>query len=42
MDHLFQMVHPKDRGPFTPAEVAEAINKAARHKMISSTYVGCR
>jgi hypothetical protein len=30
LDHLFRTVHPKDRGPYTPAEVAEAINETAR------------
>jgi transcriptional regulator with XRE-family HTH domain len=39
LDHLFRTVHSKDRGPFTPAEVADAINKAAGEKVISSTYV---
>lgn len=39
LDHLFRTVHPKDRGPFTPAEVAEAVNKAAGDRVISSTYV---
>jgi len=39
LDHLFRTVHPKDRGPYTPAEVAGAINKAAGEKVISSTYV---
>jgi ESX-1-secreted protein regulator len=39
LDHLFRTVHPKDRGPFTPAEVAEAINEAAAERVISSTYV---
>jgi len=39
LDHLFRTVHPKDRGPFTPAEVAAAINKAAGERVISSTYV---
>ena len=39
LDHLFRTVHPRDRGPYTPAEVAEAINKAAGEKVISSTYV---
>ena len=39
LDHLFRTVHPRDRGPFTPAEVAEAINTAAGEKVISSTYV---
>jgi transcriptional regulator with XRE-family HTH domain len=36
---LFRTVHPKDRGPFTPAEVAAAINTAAGERVISSTYV---
>ena len=39
LDRLFRTVHPRDRGPYTPAEVAEAINKAAGGKVISSTYV---
>ena len=39
LDHLFRTVHPRDRGPFTPAEIAEAINAAAGEKVISSTYV---
>ncbi|HCA84134.1 MAG TPA: Secondary metabolite protein [Streptomyces sp.] len=28
LDHLFSTVHPPSRGPFTPAEVAEAIAEA--------------
>lgn len=39
LDHLFRTVHPKDRGPCTPAEVAEAINETAGERVISSTYV---
>lgn len=39
LDQLFRIVHPKERGPYTPAEVAEAINKAAGERVISSTYV---
>lgn len=39
LDYLFRTVHPRDRGPYTPAEVADAINKAAEEKVISSTYV---
>jgi transcriptional regulator with XRE-family HTH domain len=39
LDHLFRFVHPKDRGPFTPAEVAAAINEGAGERVISSTYV---
>jgi hypothetical protein len=29
LDRLFRTVHPKDRGHYTPAEVADAINAAA-------------
>ena len=39
LDHLFRTRHPKDRGPFTPAEVATSINQAAGQRVISSTYV---
>jgi transcriptional regulator with XRE-family HTH domain len=39
LDRLFRTVHPKDRGPYTPAEVAEGINKAAGERVISSTYI---
>ena len=39
LDCLFRTVHPKDRGPYTPAEVAEAVNQAASERVISSTYV---
>lgn len=39
LDHLFLTVHPKDRGPYTPAEVAEAINKVAGDKVVSGTYL---
>ena len=39
LDHLFRAVHPKDRGPWTHAEVAEAINRAAGGSVISATYV---
>ena len=39
LDHLFRTVHPKDPGPYTPAEVAEAINVTAGERVISSTYV---
>ena len=39
LDHLFRTVHPKDRGPYTPAEVAEAINQAADDKVVSGTYL---
>ena len=39
LDYLFRTVHPKDRGPYTPAEVAQAINVTAGERVISSTYV---
>lgn len=39
LDHLFRTVHPKDRGPYNHAEVAEAINQAAGETVISATYV---
>jgi ESX-1-secreted protein regulator len=39
LDRLFRTVHPKDRGPYIPAEVAEKINKAAGERVISSTYI---
>jgi transcriptional regulator with XRE-family HTH domain len=39
LDQLFRTVHPKDRGPYTPAEVAEGINEAAGERVISSTYI---
>jgi hypothetical protein len=39
LDHLFRTVHPKDRGPYTHAEAAEAINKAAGDNVISATYI---
>src|ERR1700722_11289166 len=39
LDRLFRTVHPKDRGPYTPAEVAEAINEAAGDKVVSGTYL---
>ena len=37
-DRLFRTVHPRDRGPYTPAEVA-AINAAAGDNAISATYM---
>ena len=39
LDHLFATVHPQDRKPFTPKEVAEAINKAAGQRVISAVYL---
>jgi transcriptional regulator with XRE-family HTH domain len=39
LDRLFRSVHPKDRGPYTPAEVADAINDVAGDKVVSGTYL---
>jgi transcriptional regulator with XRE-family HTH domain len=39
LDHLFRTAHPKDRGPYTTAEAADAINATAGEKMISGTYL---
>jgi transcriptional regulator with XRE-family HTH domain len=39
LDHLFRVVHPKGRGPYTPAEVAAAVNEVAAERVISSTYI---
>ena len=39
LDHLFRTVHPKDRGPYTAAEVAAAINAAAGEHVIGATYI---
>ena len=39
LDHLFRTVHPKDRGPYTPAEAADAINAAAGDRVVSGTYL---
>ena len=39
LDRLFRTAHPKDRGPYTPAEVADAINAAAGEKVVSGTYL---
>jgi hypothetical protein len=39
LDRLFRTVHPKDRGPYTPAEVAGAINAEAGERVVSGTYL---
>lgn len=39
LEHLFRTVHPQDRGPYTAAEVAAAINAAADGNVISATYL---
>lgn len=38
LDHLFRTVHPRDRKPYTPAEVAAEIN-ADGGSVISPTYI---
>lgn len=39
LDRLFRTVHPKDRGPYTPAEAAGAINAGAGERVVSGTYL---
>ena len=39
LDHLLRTIYPSDRGPYTPAEVAEAINGEAGERVISGTYL---
>jgi transcriptional regulator with XRE-family HTH domain len=39
LDQLFRMVRPKDRGPYSQAEVVEAINRAAGENVISTGYL---
>jgi transcriptional regulator with XRE-family HTH domain len=39
LDYLFRTLHPPERGPYTPAEVADAINAAAGERMVSGTYL---
>ena len=39
LDRLFRTVHPEDRKPFTPANVADAINAAAGERVTSGTYL---
>ena len=39
LDRLFRTVHPQDRKPFTPAEVADAINATADEHVTSGTYL---
>jgi transcriptional regulator with XRE-family HTH domain len=39
LDRLFRTVHPKDRGPYAPAEVADAINESAGERVVSGTYL---
>jgi transcriptional regulator with XRE-family HTH domain len=39
LDLLFRTVYPKDRGPYTPADAAEAINTEAGERIVSGTYL---
>jgi len=39
LDYLFRTVHPKDRGPYNHAEVADMINDAAGERVISQSYL---
>jgi transcriptional regulator with XRE-family HTH domain len=39
LEHLFGTFHPGRETPYTPDEVAEAINQAAGGKVISGVYV---
>jgi transcriptional regulator with XRE-family HTH domain len=39
LGHLFLTVHPEGRGPYSHAEVAEAINQAAGKNIISTVYI---
>jgi hypothetical protein len=40
LEYLFRTVHPKDRGPYTPAEVAEGINAAAGERAARALCIG--
>ncbi|MFD4538161.1 XRE family transcriptional regulator [Kitasatospora sp. NPDC058397] len=39
LNHLFETVHPADRGPYTNPEVAQAINAKAGHQVLGPTYL---
>jgi hypothetical protein len=39
LDHLFRTAYPKDRGPYSPAEVAAEINEATGENVTSPIYV---
>jgi transcriptional regulator with XRE-family HTH domain len=39
LNHLFETVHPKGRGPYSNPEAAKAINQAAGEQVISPTYI---
>ncbi|GLW53036.1 helix-turn-helix domain-containing protein [Kitasatospora phosalacinea] len=37
--HLFETVHPSDRGPYSNPEAADAINAQAGEHVLSATYL---
>jgi hypothetical protein len=39
LEHLFRTVHPAARGPYTPGDVAAAINAQAGEDAISGQYI---
>jgi ESX-1-secreted protein regulator len=39
LEHLFETIHPAGRGQYTNREVAEEINQAAGHQVLSHTYL---
>jgi transcriptional regulator with XRE-family HTH domain len=39
LERLFQTAHPVNRGPYTPAQVATAINDEAGEEVISGAYI---
>jgi len=39
LNHLFAHVHPPDRGPFAPEDIARAINADRKYGSISATHI---
>src|SRR5262245_11519515 len=39
LNHLFETVHPRDRGPYSDREVADAINAESDGKRIDRSYI---
>jgi hypothetical protein len=39
LNHLFAVVYPPDRGPYTPEEIASAITADPTHGSISASYI---
>lgn len=37
--HLFEVIHPPGRGPYTPEETAKAISASGRYGSISASYI---